>query len=121
MKKILHSLIVTLILISGSSAFASDAETSNKIYNEGDTYYNSGRYYNHGNYNDAEGDMIIDAFVVRPLGIIGTAAGAVVWVVSLPFSLLGGNTGESANVLVKEPFTYTFNRPLGDFEDSYPY
>jgi hypothetical protein len=32
----------------------------------------------------------------------------------LPFSLLGGNVGESAEKLVAEPARYTFTRPLGE-------
>ena len=118
MKKIIPTLAITLMLITCSSAFASSAS---KVYSDRDNYYNSGRYYTHGNYNTKEGDMIVDAFLVRPLGIVGSAAGFVTWVVSLPFSILGGNGGEAAEVLIKEPVSYTFNRPLGDFEDSYSY
>lgn len=121
MKKILSSLIMIIIMITGSSAFASDTASASKVYSDSDDYYNSDRYYTHGNYNNKEGDMIVDLFLVRPLGIVGSAAGIVTWVVSLPFSLLGGNADEAASVLVKEPVSYTFNRPLGDFEDSYPY
>ncbi len=58
--------------------------------------------------------MVVDALVVRPLGIIGTVAGTLVFVVSLPFSALGGNTDSAFQKLVAEPAAYTFTRPLGD-------
>jgi hypothetical protein len=58
-------------------------------------------------------DQVVDAVVARPLGIVATGAGAVVWGVSLPFSLLGGNAGESADKLVGGPARETFVRCLG--------
>lgn len=60
--------------------------------------------------------MFIDAVLVRPLGVVATALGAVTWVVSLPFSALGGNVGEAADMLIKAPAVYTFKRPLGHNE-----
>ena len=62
------------------------------------------------------GAMFIDAVLVRPLGVVATALGAVTWVVSLPFSALGGNVGEAADMLIKAPAVYTFKRPLGHNE-----
>jgi hypothetical protein len=35
--------------------------------------------------------------------------------VSYPFAALGGNTDESTQKLVAEPFNWTFSRPLGYF------
>jgi hypothetical protein len=61
------------------------------------------------------GMMMWDALVMRPIGIVGTALGSVVWVVSYPFAYLGGNTDESTEALVQEPFEWTFQRPLGEF------
>ena len=57
--------------------------------------------------------MFVDAVLVRPLMLAGTAVGSVVYVVSLPFTLLGGNAGEAGKKLVVEPAAYTFARPLG--------
>lgn len=57
--------------------------------------------------------MGFDFFVLRPLGIVATVGGAVLFVISLPFSALGGNTKEAADELVTAPFNYTFTRPLG--------
>ncbi len=58
--------------------------------------------------------MIGDALVVRPLGIAATLVGLAAFIVSLPFSALGGNVGDAAQTLVVEPAEYTFSRPLGD-------
>ena len=57
--------------------------------------------------------MFVDVVLVRPLMLAGTAVGSVVYVVSLPFTLLGGNAGEAGKKLVVEPAAYTFARPLG--------
>ena len=58
-------------------------------------------------------DQALDAVIARPLGILATAAGAAVWGISLPFSLLGGNAGEAADKLVGGPARETFVRCLG--------
>lgn len=58
--------------------------------------------------------MIVDGLVVRPLGLCATVVGAAAWVVTLPFSLLGRNSGEAARALVIEPAAFTFTRPLGE-------
>jgi len=60
------------------------------------------------------GTMLADAFMVRPFMLVGTVVGAVTYVVTLPFSLLGGNAGEAGRSLVVDPAKYTFVRPLGE-------
>ena len=57
--------------------------------------------------------MMVDLVFYRPVGIGLTAVGAAFFIVSLPFTLLGGNTDEAAEKLVREPFKFTFARPLG--------
>ena len=61
------------------------------------------------------GTMLADTVLVRPLTLVGTAVGVVTFVVTLPFSALGGNVGEAGQTLVVEPAKYTFVRPLGVF------
>ncbi len=61
------------------------------------------------------GAMIADTFLARPLGLVTIIAGSAVFVVSLPFSALGGNASTAVQKLVKDPFVFTFKRPLGDF------
>ena len=61
------------------------------------------------------GEMIYDAIIVRPIGLIATAVGSVFFVLSLPFSAAGGNVDTASEELVKKPARFTFKRPLGEF------
>jgi hypothetical protein len=72
-------------------------------------------YYSGCESEPTGGMMMWDALVMRPVGIVGTALGSVVWLVSYPFAALGGNTDQSTQKLVTNPFEWTFQRPLGDF------
>jgi len=60
-------------------------------------------------------NMVADALIVRPLGICATILGVGFFVISLPFSALGGNVKEAGQKLVVAPAKFTFKRPLGDF------
>jgi hypothetical protein len=60
------------------------------------------------------GTMMADTFLVRPFMLAGTVVGLATFIVTLPFSALGGNIGEAGNTLVVEPAKYTFVRPLGE-------
>ncbi len=60
-------------------------------------------------------EMVVDALLVRPLGLIAIILGAGIFVISLPFSLLGRNVGEAGSKLVGDPAVFTFVRPLGEF------
>lgn len=57
--------------------------------------------------------MAGDALVARPLGVVFTAVGAVLYVVTLPFSLAGGNAAQAGRELVVGPAQETFVRCLG--------
>ena len=59
------------------------------------------------------GEMMADAFLMRPFMLASTVVTTVTFIIMLPFSALGGNVGESADRLVVEPAAYTFTRPLG--------
>ena len=59
-------------------------------------------------------NTFIDALIYRPIGLVCIPVGAVLFVVSLPFSATGHNVGESFHNLVVAPFDFTFDRPLGD-------
>lgn len=61
--------------------------------------------------------MGVDALVVRPLGLVSTIGGSVLFILSSPFSAVGGNIDEAWDLLVAEPARYTFKRPLGHFEE----
>lgn len=87
-------LIATLILVPfGATALAEEKAASKDI---------------------GSGPMIADLVFLRPLGVVATAVGAGLFVVSLPFTILGGNTAQAGEVFFNEPLKFTFGRPLGD-------
>lgn len=57
--------------------------------------------------------MAGDALFARPVLFATTVVGSAIYLVSLPFSLLGGNAGEAGEVLVIRPAEATFVRCLG--------
>ena len=57
--------------------------------------------------------MTGDILVARPIGVAVTTIGAVAFVVSLPFSALGGNVEQAGKTLVVGPARETFVRCLG--------
>jgi hypothetical protein len=59
------------------------------------------------------GAMVADVAVARPLGVVMTGLGLAAWVVSMPFTVTGGNLNESAETLVLGPARETFARCLG--------
>ncbi len=62
------------------------------------------------------GQIAFDLVLVRPFGLIATALGSAIFVVSLPFSAsVEGGVKQASEKLVKEPARYTFKRPLGEF------
>lgn len=58
--------------------------------------------------------MIVDAALGRPFGLAATVLGAGIFLVSLPFSALGGNSDKAFEKLVVAPGRFTFARPLGE-------
>jgi len=61
------------------------------------------------------GAMTADLVLARPVGLAAIVVGTAVFVLSIPFSVIGGNTGQAWQKLVMDPTEYTFVRPLGDF------
>ncbi len=86
--------VITLISVplSGARALADDQYQDNSVSAE---------------------KMILDLVVVRPLGIAATTVGTAFFIVSLPFTAIGGNTKEAGRKMVTEPSYFTFKRPLG--------
>jgi len=60
--------------------------------------------------------MTVDLVFCRPLGLVATLGGTLIFVVSSPFSALGGNIDEAWDSLVVYPAEYTFKRQLGKFD-----
>lgn len=66
--------------------------------------------------NRGETNLVADALILRPLGLVATAVGAAVWAVGVaPFVAITRPTdlGESMDYLIKRPVKYTFADPLG--------
>ena len=97
MKKLLHTALFTLLISMSSVSFAEE-------------------YSKYDNGQVTDGEVIVDLLLARPLGLVGSAIGLALQGVGLVFSVPGGNFGETGEVLVEDPLNYTFNRPLGRFE-----
>lgn len=63
--------------------------------------------------------MTGDLLIARPILLATTVVGSVLYVVSLPFSLAGGNAKDAADTLVVGPAKATFMRCLGCTHSGY--
>ena len=59
--------------------------------------------------------MAGDVAIARPVGFVATVIGSAIFVVCLPFAVPSHSVKNTADVLVGQPFRFTFKRPLGDF------
>jgi hypothetical protein len=57
--------------------------------------------------------MAGDLLVARPIGMVLVALGTATYVVTLPFSIVGGNAKDAGDMLVVQPVRETFVRCLG--------
>ncbi len=55
-----------------------------------------------------------DALILKPVGAVVTIAGTVLFIVSWPLAAITNSSDHTFDVLVKQPYDYTFNRPLGE-------
>ena len=62
--------------------------------------------------------MAADTILARPLGIAATILGTAFFIVSLPFTAISGSVDTAAQKLVVDPFSFTFDRPLGEFPET---
>jgi hypothetical protein len=66
--------------------------------------------------NRAETNLVADALILRPLGLVMIGVGSVVWALGVaPFVAITrpADLGESMDYLIKRPVEYTFADPLG--------
>ena len=64
--------------------------------------------------------ILVDGFILRPVGVLATIVGSVAFVVTLPFSIPTGSVNKAAQKLVVDPAKYTFVRPMGQIESPRP-
>ncbi len=88
MKKFLTVLLMVVVLLTSSMAFAAqDINATN---------------------------VIADTLILRPLGFAATVFGAAIFVIGLPFAAITKSVDQTAQVLIMDPYNYTFVRPVGD-------
>ncbi|MHB8455678.1 MAG: hypothetical protein ACYDDO_13530 [Acidiferrobacterales bacterium] len=61
-----------------------------------------------------DGSVLLDLFVLRPMGLFATVAGTIIFVGSLPISIPTWSVRRTFHELVQRPATYTFYRNIGD-------
>ena len=62
------------------------------------------------------GAMFADALFTRPVSFVAAIIGGATFIITSPFSGIGGNLEQAADKLVADPVKHTFYRPLGQFE-----
>ena len=60
--------------------------------------------------------IIIDALILRPLGLASMAVGAATSVVAYPWSEPSNTQDRVTRELIQKPYWYTFCRPIGDID-----
>jgi len=58
--------------------------------------------------------ILLDLVILRPVGLVATVAGVIIFVPSLLISIPTGSVGKTFNALVARPAVYTFWRTLGE-------
>lgn len=53
---------------------------------------------------------VADILVVRPVGLAMTIAGSALYLVTIPVTVISGDSEESAEILVKKPARMAFSR-----------
>lgn len=81
--KLLATVLTTMALLVPMSGYADD----DKRYEE----------------SPGAAAMTADLLIARPVLLVATVIGAAIFIVSSPFSLLGGNLGEAGDTLVMQP------------------
>ena len=59
------------------------------------------------------GDVAGDILVIRPLGLIGVTLGAAAFFISFPVTSFLDKTRQASDFLIKDPYNYYINKPLG--------
>ena len=93
-----RTLVVVLLLSVGTPVLAANTGSGDPRY----TIQNPPAYA-----------MVGDLLIARPLLVVATVIGAGAFVVSLPFTVLGGGVGDAGQALVVDPAKAAFVRCLG--------
>lgn len=60
--------------------------------------------------------LLVDALILRPIGLIACFVGLAGTVATLPTAITSNSTDRTVKELADRPFQYTFTRPLGDVD-----
>jgi len=93
MKKTVAILLALMIIFTSSAVFAKEKPEAANII----------------------GDMVL----LRPLGLCSLVIGTAFFIVSLPMAAVSQSTKQTAEVLVADPFKFTFTRPLGEIDQGF--
>lgn len=64
------------------------------------------------------GELIIaDGLILRPLGLVACGVGLVGTILVAPWAATSNSGDRVTNQLLRKPFRYTFERPLGDVDN----
>lgn len=112
MKRILSLLVIATILLTLTNIPAwsfSDEAPSSPLATMADEPAPAHR--------DPPGElMIADALIVRPIGIVACVVGLAGALVTWPFAATSNTPDPVGRELLQKPFSYTFERPLGQFD-----
>lgn len=61
-------------------------------------------------------DIVVDAVVVRPVGLAVTIVGTALFIATLPVTAPSKSVKQAADALVGAPARKTFARPMGDID-----
>ena len=100
-RKIISICLVVLFLMALTSATAGQARAETRS----------------AFHHDPSGAIVADLLVVRPLSLVATAAGGLIFVGTLPFTVWGGKkqVNTVGRHLVVNPALYFLERPVGRF------
>ena len=59
-------------------------------------------------------EAVVADFFVRPLGFVTLVFGTAAFLIALPVSLITGGTENNAEMLVRRPYRFTFERDMGE-------
>ncbi len=104
------------LMVGLSVTPAAQAEHIREVAPGGYQYQYGGRFHSgYANPSLKADYMAADGLVARPMGVVATALGTGLFLLTLPVTLLSGSVEDSARTLVQEPAEYTFTRCLGCF------
>jgi hypothetical protein len=87
MKKFVVLIMSLAIILTSSMAFAAERDATN---------------------------VMADVLFLRPIGVMALVVGAAAFAISLPAAAITHSTDNTYEVLVKDPYEYTFVRPVGE-------